>query len=226
MKSSIGGVGAALLCTLGLAGCGSSASSSAPPTSSASHSSGSSATSGSATTTTGGTQSTSFPSVSALSSFTNYTFTQSSGGGASFTVTGRVYDEQDYETEVGGSQQYFINGTAYTVVGSAISQSAVSSPTDVPPLGGYATEIGNDALKAGDTVKNLGSCQAAGHQGILWSIGLGNAVVSQQLYKVCTDAKSGGLLSVQAGGSSGGAQGTSESFALTSIGSVGPIAAP
>lgn len=226
---AIGGIGVVMVCALGLAGCGSSAGASPPSSGTANAPSGSSATSSSPTTAGGGTQNASFPSVSALSSFTNYTFTETSGAGtASLTITGRVYDARDYETEVGSTQQYYVNGTAYGVLGTIISKTP-ASPTDVPPLGGYATQVGDVAHKSlGITVKKLGSCEVANHQGISWAVGTG-AVPSaySQLYQACTDAKTGGLLSLQAGAHIGSAQAEiNESFTLTSIGTVGPIAAP
>jgi hypothetical protein len=186
-------------------------------------------TSDSRTTAEGGTQNSSFPSVGALSSFTNYTFTETSGAGtASLTITGRVYDARDYETEVGSTKQYYVNGYAYGVLGTIISKTPASS-NDVPPLGGYATQVGDVVHKSlGITVKKLGSCSVANHQGTSWAIGTGTTPSAySQLYQACTDATTGGLLSLQAGAHIGSSQPEiNESFALTSIGTVGPIAAP
>jgi hypothetical protein len=180
--------------------------------------------------------------LATLAGLRNYTFTYSATGG--IDLTGRVHDPTDWETSdsVGAAPAvttYDVGGQGYSTVAgfASVQHVSLSTPEGYTTLNGehtWAEAFIGFTHVTGIRVTAAGSCDVAGQSGTTYdfatpSADAGTFSIADQ---ACVARSSGALLSFAEGvtggsaASTAGLSGRSEDFAVTSVGGVGPIAAP
>ena len=174
---------------------------------------------------------TTFPSVSQLEGISDYSYSEVTGNGQnSIAISGRVASATNFEfkSTVLSSYTVVANGKTYITLTNKVYSSPATS-ADVPPLVGFAEQVGNLAHNSsGMVLKHVGKCSFAGQAGDAWTISSANAPVNfGQIYRVCTSSSSGYLLSVIAEVQIGsGVPTVNEEFQVDSVGNVPPILVP
>ncbi len=168
-----------------------------------------------------------------LASLSEYSFTMTVGSGtAQLTIQGQIHSPTNYLITVGGANTYFVNGQAYSVLGSLV-QKITLNPGYFQSMGEVAAAKTFAGLTkvAGMKVVASGSCTLAGIPGTTYEeetpANGGLLAIAQE---GCVANQGGALLSLAVGVSGsavpGGITGAVSNFTVTGVGDVAAFGAP
>ncbi|MHB1769728.1 MAG: hypothetical protein ACYCPH_01455 [Minisyncoccota bacterium] len=164
-------------------------------------------------------------SLARLESLTNYSFTQvTNGGGRSMTISGNVYDANNWEMTAPWKVIH-IGTQTYTNLGKWY----LSHQSYAPPLSGFAEQFWGMASNPTLRLREDGGCHFANTAGHVWTVVSANGNAENIVpMSACIADQSGALLQSVAGLSNAlsGNKNLGDSFTITSIGTVQPIPAP
>ncbi len=173
-----------------------------------------------------------------LAGLQNYTFTSVNAyGSVSMTWTGRVHSPTDWvvTTSAPAVTTFDVDGHGSAVAIGRVENVTFQSPEGINHLFGeasFAEQLVGYTHVAGIRITRGPSCRVAGASGVTFDVQAPNASIVNEAAQACVDRSDGALLSYRAGVGGGsaadatGLSGHGMTFTVTSIGSVGPIAAP